>query len=211
MDRYVFVVQFYCKDSSKTVDTVVGVKLYLSKTSVNSDEVFHTIIVEVCGGILGKIYSVMSDTCRMNTGKKTGINKRLRDYLDDNFEHDVHSLGCMFHINETYLSLVIDEVEGKSKGPNALEEAALLNKRFSADFDCQRSSRYAHYSNPKLHLRSKINWFSEQKNMGNITDGGFRSDQMCSLVLPCQLFVDIPANLKSLLWCKQEKIGHPAG
>ena len=61
-------------------------------------------------------------------GKKTGIDKRLRDYLNDNFEHDIHSLQCMFHTNEIYLSHVIDEVEGKSKRPNALEEGALLNK-----------------------------------------------------------------------------------
>ena len=32
------------------------------------------------------------------------------------------------HINKTYLSHVIDEVEGKSKGPNTLVEGALLNK-----------------------------------------------------------------------------------
>ena len=32
------------------------------------------------------------------------------------------------HINETYLSYVIDEVEGKSKVPNTLVEGALLNK-----------------------------------------------------------------------------------
>ena len=32
------------------------------------------------------------------------------------------------HINETYLSHVIDEVEGKSKGPNALVKGALLKK-----------------------------------------------------------------------------------
>ena len=32
------------------------------------------------------------------------------------------------HINETYLSHVIDEVEGKSKGPNIVVEGALLNK-----------------------------------------------------------------------------------
>ena len=33
----------------------------------------------------------------------------------------------MFHINEIYLSHVIDEVEGKSKGPNTLVEGALLS------------------------------------------------------------------------------------
>ena len=69
-DRYSFV-QFYCKDSSKKV------KSHLSITSVNSEAVFHSIIDEVCGGMLGKIYSVVSNTCRMNTGKKTGIDKRL--------------------------------------------------------------------------------------------------------------------------------------
>ena len=89
MDRCVFVIQFYCVDSSKKVDKVEGAKSHLSKTSVNSEAVFHTIIDEVCCGMLGKIYSVMSDTCRMNTVKKTRINKRLRDYLDDNFEHDI--------------------------------------------------------------------------------------------------------------------------
>ena len=94
---------------------------------MNSEAVFYTIIVEVYDRMLGKIYSVLSDTCRMNSGKKTGINKRLRDYLDDDFKHDIHSLECKFHVNELYLSHAIDEFESKSKGPNALE-GALLNK-----------------------------------------------------------------------------------
>ena len=32
------------------------------------------------------------------------------------------------HINETYLSHVVDEVDGKSKDPNTLVEGALSNK-----------------------------------------------------------------------------------
>ena len=60
----------------------------------------------------------------------------------------------------------------------------------------------------KLHLQNKLCWFSEQKSMRNSADAGFRSDQMCLLVLSCQLFMDIPANLKSLLWYKQEDISH---
>ena len=44
--------------------------------------------------------------------------------------------------------------------------------------------------------------------MRNSADAGFRSDQMCLLVLSCQLFMDIPANLKSLLWYEQEVISH---
>ena len=34
----------------------------------------------------------------------------------------------MFHVDEIHLSHVIDEVEGKSKGPNTLVEGALSNK-----------------------------------------------------------------------------------
>ena len=183
MNRYVFVAQFHCKDSSKKVDKVVRVNLYLSKTSVNREAVFHTIIVEVCSGMLGKIYSVMSDTYRMNAGEKTGINKRLRDYLYDNFEHDIHSLQCMLHINEIYLSRVIDEVEGKSKGLDAFEEGALLNKIKSITkgspqtFIAREVLDVPITPIAKLHFRSKINWFSEQKSMRNITDGGFRSQR----------------------------------
>ena len=44
--------------------------------------------------------------------------------------------------------------------------------------------------------------------MRNSADAGFQSDQMFLLVLSCQLFMDIPANLKSLLWYKQEEISH---
>ena len=60
----------------------------------------------------------------------------------------------------------------------------------------------------KLHLQNKLRWFSEQKSMRNSADAGFPSDQMCLLVLSSQLFMDIPANLKSLLWYKQEEISH---
>ena len=44
--------------------------------------------------------------------------------------------------------------------------------------------------------------------MRNSAHAGFRSNQMCLLVLSCQLFMDIPANLKSFLWYKQEEISH---
>ena len=44
--------------------------------------------------------------------------------------------------------------------------------------------------------------------MRNSADAGFRSDQMRLLVLSGQLFMDILANFKSLLWYKQEEISH---
>ena len=185
MERYVFMVQFYSKLTRKKVEKVVGVKSYLPETSVNSEAVLHTIVNETCGGILSKIYSVMSDTCRVNTGQKTGINKRLQDYIAENFKHDIYSLECMFHINEIYLSHVIDEVEGKSKGPNTLVEGALLNKiksitSGSPETLIDREALDVRITPiAKLHLQNKLCWFSEQKSMRNSADAGFRSDQMC--------------------------------
>ena len=116
------------------------------------------------------------------------------------------------HINETYLPHVIDEVEGKSKSTNTLVEGALLNKIKSITSGCPENliDREAPDVRitpiAKLHLQNKLCWFSEQKSMRNSANAGFRSDQMCLLVLSRQLFMDIPANLKSLLWYKQEEI-----
>ena len=118
------------------------------------------------------------------------------------------------HLNETYLSHVIDEVEGKSKDPNTLVEGAFLNKikpitSGSPENLVDREAPDVRITPiAKLHIQNKLCWFSEQKSMRNSANVGFRSDQICSLVLSRQLFMDIPANLKSLLWYKQEEINH---
>ena len=90
LDRYVFVVQFWCKDSQKEIEKVIGVKSVLPRIAVNSESVFHAIVDEACDGNVKKVYSVMSDTTSMNTEKKTGINKRLWDYVSENYQHDAH-------------------------------------------------------------------------------------------------------------------------
>ena len=101
-------------------------------------------------------------------------------------------------INETYLFYVIDEVEGKSKGPNKLVEGALLNKiksitTGSPENLIDREAPDVRITPiAKLHLQNKLCWFSEQKSMRNSADAGFQSDQMCLLVLSRQLFMDIP-------------------
>ena len=118
------------------------------------------------------------------------------------------------HINGTYLSHVIDEVEGKIKGPKTVVEGALLNKiksitSGSPETLIDREALDVRITPiAELHLQNKLCWFSEQKSMRNSADAGFRSNQMCLLILSCQLFMDIPANLKSLLWYKQEEINH---
>ena len=55
-----------------------------------------------------------------------------------------------------------------------------------------------------LHLKSKVEWFAEQKRGGLEQKDDFRIDQMCMLVLACSTFMDVPAALKSLLLYKQK-------
>ena len=56
-------------------------------------------------------------------------------------------------------------------------------------------------------LKAKLEWFSQQKS--NIVEGhSFRNNQLCMLVLACCIITDIPQNLKSLLFYKQEQICH---
>ena len=118
------------------------------------------------------------------------------------------------HTNETYLSRVIDEVEGKSKGPKTLVKGTLLNEIKSITSGSPENLIDGEAPDvritptAKLHLQNKLCWFSEQKSMKNSANAGFRSDQICLLVLSHQLFMDIPANVKSLLWYKQEEINH---
>ena len=74
------------------------------------------------------------------------------------------------HINETYLSHVIDEVEGKSKGPNTLVEGALSNKiKFITSSSPenlidQQAPDVRITPIAKLHLQNKLCWFSEQNS-----------------------------------------------
>ena len=72
------------------------------------------------------------------------------------------------HINETYLSYVIDEVEGKSKGPNTLVEDALLNKikSITSGFLENLIDREA----PDVRITPLLSY---------IFKTNFRSDQMC--------------------------------
>ena len=73
----------------------------------------------------------------------------------------------MSHINETFLSHVINEVEGKSKGPNTLVESGLLNKTKSITSGSPKNliDREAPDVRitliAKLHLQNKLCWFSE--------------------------------------------------
>ena len=77
-------------------------------------------------------------------------------------------------------------VEGKTKGPGAMQEGALFNRIKRISKTCI-SDILPHYDKnapisriASLHLTSKLEWFSEEKQNGD-EEKSFRSDQMCML------------------------------
>ena len=55
------------------------------------------------------------------------------------------------------------------------------------------------------HLKTKILWFSDYKDEVKVS---FRCDHMCLLALVAYLLMDVPENLKPLLFYRQETISH---
>ena len=41
-----------------------------------------------------------ADTTSLDSGKKSGVSKRLVDLFNENLGHDIHVLECVFHANE---------------------------------------------------------------------------------------------------------------
>ena len=211
MDRYIFLGQF--EDETSKLEKVIAVKTFPEGASVNSESIFNSITEEISDNLLKKIYSVMSDTTALNTGKKSGINKRLVDFYKDKFNRGVHALECLFHVNEIYLSHIISKIEGKKKGPNAMEEGSLM-KYFNEirkpelnQIIDRKKLTVPVTSMAALHLRKKIEWFSNEKDKRR-GDNSLRSDHMCMLVLSAYLIIDVPENLKNLLTYKQEATCH---
>ena len=72
-------------------------------------------------------------------------------------------------INKTYLSHIIDEIEGKSEGSNTLVEGARLNKIKSITNSSPENWIDREVPNvritpiAKLHFQNKLSWFSEKK------------------------------------------------
>ena len=184
-------------------EQVIAVKSFISGTSVTSDVLFNAII-DNCGDLLRNVYSVMADTTAINTGKKSGVNKRLEQYFTQHMGRDIHVLECLFHVNEIYFNHMIKAIEGKKKGPGALEEGSLRNrinnlgKRDSTHVISRNELPFV--SIAKTHLKANIECFLDQKK--NKMD-----DQMC-LILTCSLFMDVPDQLQPLLFYKQETTYH---
>ena len=66
------------KTLRKKVEKVITVKSFLPEIDGYSESVLYAIVDEACDGNMKKVYSVMSDTTSMNSGKKTGINNKKK-------------------------------------------------------------------------------------------------------------------------------------
>ena len=126
IDRYVFLGQFV-DDKLEPCESVMHVKSIPKTISVTAGVIFNTITEEISNQCLQNVYSVVADTAALNTGKKFGVNTRLAEYFNNTIGHDSHTLECLFHVNEIYLTHVISMVEGKKKVPGLMEDGALLN------------------------------------------------------------------------------------
>ena len=94
--------------------------------SVTAESVFSVITEYVDQSILDEVYSVMSDTMALNTGKMSGVNKQLADFYKLHYDCSIHSLACLFQVNEIYFTHTIAKIEGKKKGPGTMEDRSLM-------------------------------------------------------------------------------------
>ena len=115
IDKYVFIGQYYDLDQHFP-ERIMAVKTFPVGVSVTAQTVFNAIVNEVCGPCINNVFSIMADTTSFNSGKKSGVNKRLLDFYNENVGHDIHELECMIYVNEIYFSHVISTTEGKTKG-----------------------------------------------------------------------------------------------
>ena len=160
---------------------VTAVKIFAKNVSVTAEVVFSAINGNINGTVLNKVFSIMSDTTSLDTGKVSGVNKRLTDFYMKYHGRNIHSLECLFYVNEIYLSHIIAKIEGKKKGPGTSQEVALM-KHF-ADIQkpdirtiVDREKRAVSITNiASFHLK-KAEWFFDRKK---INEHQFRNDHMC--------------------------------
>ena len=124
--------------------------------------------------IVDKVYSVMSDTTALNTGKMSGVNMRLADFYKLHRDRNIHSLECLFQVNKIHFAHAIAKIEGKKKGPGTMEDGSLM--KYFGDIRKSDMSKLVDQEKlvvpvtkmASLHLRKKIEWFSNEKSRETI-------------------------------------------
>ena len=187
MDRYKLLEPYV--DKEKKCEKVIAVKTFEKRRSVTAKSVFTAITERVDQSILVEVYSVLSDTTALNTGKMSGVNKRVADCYKLHHDRSIHSMECLFHVNEIYCTHAIAKIEGKKKEPGTMEDRSLM--KYFVDIRKPEMSKLVDREKlvvpvtkmASLHLRKreKIEWFSDENEQRN--GHSFKSDRMCLLAL----------------------------
>ena len=81
----------YVNEAKRKRVTVADVKNFAKNRSVTAEVVFSAIKENVNETVLNKVFLVMSDTTSLNTGKTSGVNKRLTDFYKKYHGRNMHS------------------------------------------------------------------------------------------------------------------------
>ena len=81
-DRSIFIGQYPNINAEKItkVTAPVSMKSFTKDISVTSEAVFKAVVENIGRPLLDRVYLIMADTTALNT-EKTGVNKRLQEYL----------------------------------------------------------------------------------------------------------------------------------
>ena len=170
-------------DKEKKCEKVIAVKTFGKARSVAAESVFTVITEHVDQHILDKVYSVTSDNTALNTGKMSGVNKRLADFHKLHHDRNIHLLECLFHVYKIYFTHAIAKIEGKKEGNRNYGRRIIndipmpdVNKLVDREKLVVPVTKMASFQ-----LRKMIEWFADEKEQRN--DHSFRNDHMSLLAL----------------------------
>ena len=114
-------------------------------------------------------------------------------------------------MNKVYFTRAKQFLESQVKGPNAFQDGALMNrikklpKPKPKDLKAREKYKIPTTSIAVNHIKVKTVRFSERKTD---VDSAFRKDHTCLLVLADHLVMNVPDNLKCLLFYHQKGVSH---
>ena len=84
-------------------------------------------------------------------------------------DRNIHSLECLFHVNEIYFTHAITKIGGQKNEPGTMEDGSLM--KYFGNIRKPDTSKLVDREKlvvpvtkmVSLHLRKKIEWFSDEK------------------------------------------------
>ena len=84
----------------------MAVKSFPAGVSVTAQTVFNAIVNEVCGPCINNVFSIMADTTSLNSGKKSGVNKRIVNLFNENVGHDIYVWSACFMLTKFIIRML---------------------------------------------------------------------------------------------------------